>query len=98
MATIVDSYGTTESGAIASDGRRIGSKWNGVSEVRLVSCAELGFRTSDRPHPRGEVVVRSPSLALGYLDNAEAERAAFEPVSQVGPLDTLDKCSVRYNA
>jgi len=35
------------------------------------------FLTTDKPFPRGEVVVRSPSLALGYLGDPSATAQAF---------------------
>eukprot|EP00927_Polykrikos_kofoidii_P048997 TRINITY_DN43149_c0_g1_i1.p1 TRINITY_DN43149_c0_g1~~TRINITY_DN43149_c0_g1_i1.p1 ORF type:complete len:2028 (+),score=334.88 TRINITY_DN43149_c0_g1_i1:78-6161(+) len=75
-ATFVESYGTTESGAIAADGRQLGPKFAEV-EVRLVDRPEFGFTSADKPLPRGEVVVKSSSLCLGYYNDAEAEAAAF---------------------
>ena len=74
--TLVDSYGCTECGAVAVDGRQNGSKFDQVI-VRLVNRPDLGFSHSDAPHARGEVVVSSPSVALGYVGNPEAEAAAF---------------------
>jgi long-subunit acyl-CoA synthetase (AMP-forming) len=52
-----------------------GSKFDDV-RVRLIDRPDLGFSHQDDP-PRGEVVVMSPSLALGYISNPEAEAAAF---------------------
>jgi long-chain acyl-CoA synthetase len=39
-----------------------------AAEVKLESCPELGYTTEDIPYPRGEVLVRSPAMASGYLD------------------------------
>ena len=50
----VDSYGATECGAITSNGRQLGSKFNDV-RIALVDHPELGFTSNDLPYPRGEV-------------------------------------------
>ncbi len=50
----MNSYGTTECGAITSDGRQLGDKFKDI-EMRLVDHPELGFTTSDKPFSRGEV-------------------------------------------
>mmetsp|Transcript_163666 Transcript_163666/g.524841 ORF Transcript_163666/g.524841 Transcript_163666/m.524841 type:complete len:1938 (+) Transcript_163666:50-5863(+) len=75
-AAFSDSYGTTESGAITCDGRQLGPKFEDV-EMRLLDHPELGFTQGSLPHPCGEVAVKSPSLCLGYFENAEAEQEAF---------------------
>lgn len=75
-ASLVDSYGATECGAIAIDGRQNGSKFDDIRVV-LVDRPDLGFSHRDEPYARGEVVVSSPSLSLGYIGNPEAEAAAF---------------------
>jgi long-subunit acyl-CoA synthetase (AMP-forming) len=75
-ATLVNSYGATECGAIAVDGRQNGSKFDEV-RVGLIDRPDIGFSHRDDPHPRGEVVVASPSVALGYIGNPAAEAAAF---------------------
>jgi len=80
-ASFVNSYGTTEAGALASNGRRIGSKFVDSSVV-LVNCTECGFTVHDKPRPRGEIVVASLSLALGYYRQPEATRKAFIDVDE----------------
>merc|ERR1712054_583302 len=64
--SFVDSYGTTESGAISADGQQLGAKFS-ETDVRLVDRPAAGFTTKDVPAARGEVVVKSSSLALGYF-------------------------------
>eukprot|EP00933_Yihiella_yeosuensis_P030246 TRINITY_DN23913_c0_g1_i1.p1 TRINITY_DN23913_c0_g1~~TRINITY_DN23913_c0_g1_i1.p1 ORF type:complete len:968 (-),score=206.74 TRINITY_DN23913_c0_g1_i1:338-3082(-) len=75
-ATLVDSYGTTESGAIAADGRSCGAKFAEV-EVMLVDRPELGFTCNSKPYPCGEVAVKSPSLCLGYMGGSPSNDEAF---------------------
>lgn len=55
-----ESYGTTETGAIAVNGIRLA----GV-EVMLKDVPELGYLSTDQP-PRGELWVRSASNSTGY--------------------------------
>ena len=39
--------------------------------MRLIDRPALGFTTADRPHPRGEIVARTPCLAPGgYFSRA----------------------------
>lgn len=37
-----------------------------VVEVRLRDVPELGYFLTDKPYPRGEVCVKSPTLMKGY--------------------------------
>ncbi|HEY4057659.1 MAG TPA: SDR family oxidoreductase, partial [Kofleriaceae bacterium] len=70
---VANSYGQTETSSIMINGRVLP-----YVEYRLLDAPELGYSTSDRP-PRGELVVRSVDLSSGYLDDAEATAALFEP-------------------
>ena len=58
---VVDGYGTTETGGLASNGRV-----NASADVRLIDCLELGYMTSDLPHPRGEIIAHTPRITPGY--------------------------------
>ena len=74
-------YGATETTAIAtlmdlydwSEGRT-GAPVFGT-KVRLVDWEEGGYRPTDKPYPRGEVVVGGPSVTAGYhkQDDVTAE-------------------------
>ena len=46
-------------------------------DTRLLDHADIGFTSTDTPYPRGEVVVCSPSLTLGYWNNAGKERESY---------------------
>lgn len=59
LERFVHNYGSTESGNITVDGA--GSSAN-AAEVRLRSLPQLGFTVDDKPHPRGEVTVRSKNM------------------------------------
>ena len=53
--------------------------------MALVDRPRIGFTAADAPHPRGEVAVSSPSLALGYIGEPEAEATAFIVVDDEHP-------------
>ena len=60
--TIVNAYGTTETGGLASNG-----VVSAGAEVRLIDCPQLGYTTADKPHPRGEILAHTPRVA-GYFE------------------------------
>lgn len=51
---VLNGYGSTETGGITTNG----AVSDGV-DIRLRDLPALGYRTSDKPHPRGEIVARS---------------------------------------
>lgn len=71
-ARVVDAYGSSEAdGAISA-----GKATEGV-ELRLSDVPELGYRTSDKPHARGQIEIRSAKLFSGYYGDPELTAAAF---------------------
>ncbi|KNC54583.1 acyl-CoA synthetase [Thecamonas trahens ATCC 50062] len=71
-ADVVETYGITEAGGVAADGRIV----PGV-QVKLVDVPEMGYATTDKPHPRGEILVKSAQLAPGYFCDDAGTAAAF---------------------
>eukprot|EP01065_Artemidia_motanka_P022221 TRINITY_DN26448_c0_g1_i1.p1 TRINITY_DN26448_c0_g1~~TRINITY_DN26448_c0_g1_i1.p1 ORF type:complete len:1952 (+),score=493.74 TRINITY_DN26448_c0_g1_i1:218-5857(+) len=93
-ASLVDSYGATECGAITADGRQEGAwgargKFDDI-DVALVDVPEMGFESAKG---RGEVVVRSDSMALGYfgLPGTDWEKRAQQQTRAVF-VDGGDSC------
>jgi len=82
-----DSYGTTETGGIAHDQRICPDL-----EVKLRDVAEMGYLTSDKPFPRGEVLVKCPGLAIGYFKRPEETKLSFLPDGwyATGDLGSID--------
>lgn len=50
---------------------------NAEVKVKLVDVPELGFFTTDKPYPRGEVCVKSPYMSEGYYGDEDLTKAAF---------------------
>ncbi|CAI9102739.1 OLC1v1001058C1 [Oldenlandia corymbosa var. corymbosa] len=88
-APIGQGYGLTETFAGAAF-----SEWDDISVgrvgpplpcsyIKLVSWDEGGYKTSDKPMPRGEVVVGGSSVTAGYFNN-EAKTAEVYKVDETG--------------
>ena len=45
-------------------------------EWKLVDVPELGYLTTDRPFPRGELVLKTDSMIKGYYKHAKVRRGA----------------------
>ncbi len=73
--TLHDLYGSTEAGSILRDGV---VQQPPVTEHKLVDVPELGYRTTDRPHPRGELLVKSTAVIPGYFRRPDVTAAVFD--------------------
>ncbi|CAN8019594.1 unnamed protein product [Ixodes persulcatus] len=82
---IVQGYGLTETtaGATLQDPDDdivfgvAGPPLNGVY-IKLVDWDEGGYRLTDKPYPRGEIVVGGPTVAAGYFKRPELTLECFE--------------------
>jgi fatty acid CoA ligase FadD9 len=88
---LVEGYGSTEAGAIFVDGQ---VRRPPVIDYKLVDVPDLGYFSTDQPHPRGELVVKSVDLFPGYYQRPGVTAEVFDPdgyyrtgdiVAQVGP-------------
>lgn len=48
-----------------------------VLAYKLVDCPELGYTTADKPHPRGELRIKTKRMIPGYFKRPEVR--AFAP-------------------
>lgn len=71
----LDSYGTTETGLVMLDHR---VQRPPVLDYKLVDVPELGYLTTDSPHPRGELLVRTALITPGYYLRPEITAEVFD--------------------
>lgn len=88
---LTDGYGSTEAGAVFVDGQV--SRPN-VIDYKLVDVPDLGYYRTDRPHPRGELLVKTETMFPGYYKRPEVTADVFDAdgyyrtgdvVAEVGP-------------
>jgi fatty acid CoA ligase FadD9 len=72
---VLDGYGSTEVGMVTVDGA---IRRPPVIDYRLVDVPELGYYTTDQPHPRGELLVKSATATLGYFKRPEITAQVFD--------------------
>jgi len=74
---LIDGYSSTEagSGAIAVSGRIMRDT---VIDYKLTDVPELGYYGTDKPYPRGELLLKSRLAIKGYFKRPEATAAVFD--------------------
>ena len=81
--TITENYGATETGNITSSGRASYSASSSNNDcvmsdgvqVRLEDWGE--YKSTDKPYPRGEIIVKTNFIADGYLNRPDLTEKAF---------------------
>ncbi|WP_394619400.1 carboxylic acid reductase [Lentzea sp. JNUCC 0626] len=68
-------YGATEFGTVLRDGKLLRPP---VVDFRLVDVPELGYFGTDRPHPRGELLLKAESMFPGYFKRPELTASVFD--------------------
>lgn len=71
-----DGYGATETGGVVLFDHYVTRP--PVTEYKLVDVPELGYFHTDRPHPRGELLVKTESIFPGYYKRPEVTASMFE--------------------
>lgn len=72
---VMDGYGLTEIGAVTKDG--VVSR-PPVIDYKLIDVPELGYFHTDKPHPRGELLVKSLTAMAGYYKRPDVTAQAFD--------------------
>lgn len=96
---LVDGYGSTESGPIALGGRILRPP---ILDYKLLDIPQLGYFNTDRPYPRGELLIKSTDIFPGYYKRPDATAEVFDDdgyyrtgdiVAELGPdqLAYLDR-------
>ncbi len=94
---VFQGYGLTETYAIAlcqpANDFSVGNCGAVVatSEACLLSVPDMEYTVEDKPHPRGELLLRGASVFTGYYKNPEETAKAF---TEDGWFKTGDICSV----
>jgi fatty acid CoA ligase FadD9 len=88
---LLDGYGSTEAGMVLFDGV---VQRPPVIDYRLVDVPELGYFHTDRPYPRGELLLKTENMFPGYYKRPEITAGVFDAdgyyrtgdiVAEVGP-------------
>ena len=74
--TVINAYGTTETGGLASNGLVASG-----AEVRLIDCPQLGYSTADKPNPRGEVLAHTRRIAGYFTPGCRRADGSFDAAS-----------------
>ena len=83
LAPMVGGYGLTETTAMGVVTDPLSWTDNalgevtGCVEVKLVDFADAGYFATNKPLPQGEIWIRGPSVAMGYLNMEEETKEAF---------------------
>src|SRR6185312_4131401 len=68
-------YGATEAGPVLANGQ---VERPPVIDYKLVDVPELGYFRTDRPYPRGELLVKADTTTPGYYKRPELTAAMFD--------------------
>lgn len=81
----MEGYGLTESAAGSAITRpedpvtgHVGGPIKSL-RFRLKDVPEMGYHSTDKPYPRGEICMKGPSIFSGYFCNPEKTAEAFAP-------------------
>ncbi|MCV7090580.1 carboxylic acid reductase [Mycobacterium interjectum] len=72
---LLDGYGSTEAGMVLFDGE---IQRPPVIDYKLVDVPDLGYFATDRPHPRGELLLKTANMFPGYYKRAETTANVFD--------------------
>lgn len=70
-----DSYGATEVQGVLRNNRILRPP---VIDYRLVDVPELGYFRTDKPYPRGELLVKTEHVMLGYYKRPDVTESVFD--------------------
>ena len=93
---VLQAYGLTETcvGATAMYPHQVQSETCGsvipCSEIRLRDWAEAGYRATDKPNPRGEILVGGDNITMGYFKMPEKTREDYRVIDGVKYFATGD--------
>jgi fatty acid CoA ligase FadD9 len=72
---LIDLYGSTETGVVLRDRQILRPV---VIDYKLVDVPELGYFCTDKPHPRGELLVKARDVTPGYYQRPDVTAEIFD--------------------
>lgn len=72
---LLDGYGSTEAGMVLFDGE---VQRPPVVDYKLVDVPDLGYFATDRPYPRGELLLKTNNMFPGYYKRPEITAGVFD--------------------
>ncbi|MDG5485789.1 carboxylic acid reductase [Mycolicibacterium gadium] len=72
---LLDGYGSTEAGGVFLDGK---VQRPPVIDYKLVDVPDLGYFSTDRPYPRGELLIKTVNMFPGYYKRPEVTAEVFD--------------------
>lgn len=72
---VLNGYGSTEAGMVLFDGE---VQRPPVLDYKLVDVPDLGYFSTDTPHPRGELLIKTENLFPGYYKRPEVTAEVFD--------------------
>jgi fatty acid CoA ligase FadD9 len=89
----VEGYGSTEAGGAATTNANRVQRTSGVLvlDYKLRDVPELGYYTTDKPYPRGELLVKTQLMIHGYFKRPDATAAIFDPEGYLITGDIMEE-------
>jgi fatty acid CoA ligase FadD9 len=84
-----DNYGMTEAGTAIATNQRVNRPE--VIDYKLTDVPDLGYYTTDKPYPRGELCVKTRLMVPGYFKNPEASAALFDADGYIRTGDIMEE-------
>ncbi|KAJ1856929.1 medium-chain fatty acid-CoA ligase faa2 [Coemansia sp. RSA 1822] len=82
--TVLEGYGSTECNAAATvsvmsenTANHVGIPYPAI-DIRLRDVPEMNYLSTDKPSPRGEILIRGKNVFKGYFGNDEMTKEAFD--------------------
>src|SRR6476660_10655229 len=72
---LINGYGSTEDGVVLVDDTL---RRPPVLDYKLVDVPDLGYFATDRPHPRGELLLKTENMFPGYYKRPEVTADMFD--------------------
>jgi fatty acid CoA ligase FadD9 len=72
---LLDGYGSTEAGMVLFDGQ---VQRPPVVDYKLVDVPDLGYFATDRPHPRGELLLKTENMFPGYYKRPDVTAGVLD--------------------